>query len=136
MPSLERVLTFSEEMYKSSTELIARKGHDYNRQQQNSGDTLFNLRVAELLGVVPTAEQGILVRLSDKLMRLISLTAPGVEAQVKDESVLDTVRDIHNYANYLALLWVERKEAAAQAEMSAKTNDGFGYVPQNKMGLR
>lgn len=109
MPSLEDVKKFRAEMYAKSTALIDKKGADYNRDQQQAGDTLFNLKVCEILGIVPSAEEGILVRLSDKFMRLISLTKPGREAQVKDESVLDTIADIANYVDYLGLLWRERK---------------------------
>jgi hypothetical protein len=96
-------------MFEKSMALIDKKGADYNRDQQMSGDTLFNLRVAEILNITPSAEEGILVRLSDKFMRLISLTKPGREAAVKDESVLDTIVDIHNYIDYLALMWLERR---------------------------
>jgi hypothetical protein len=120
--SLERVLAFREAMFKSSVDIIARKGADYNRDQQQNGDTLFNLRVAEVLGIVPSAEEGILVRLSDKFMRLISLTKPGREAAVKDESVLDTIRDIHNYVDYLGLIWQERRQATT---LKVGIQDGF-----------
>lgn len=114
MPSLDEVLKFREEMYKESSDLIKKKGHDYNRQQQNDGNTLFNLQVAEILGIVETAERGILVRLSDKFMRLISLMTPGVEAQVSGESVRDTVKDIHNYSDFALQLWEERKKLEAE----------------------
>jgi hypothetical protein len=109
MPTLQEVLAFRKTMYEESTALIEKKGHDYNRVQQHAGDTLFNLRVAELLHIVPTAERGILVRLSDKFMRLISLMDQGVEASVDDESLQDTVRDIHNYVDYALMLWEERR---------------------------
>jgi hypothetical protein len=79
--SLEQVKEFRNAMFEKSMALIDKKG----------------------------AEEGILVRLSDKFMRLISLTKPGREAAVKDESVLDTVVDIHNYIDYLALMWLERR---------------------------
>ncbi len=108
MPSLEEVLAFREEMHKSSMALIAKKGADYNRQQQLAGDTLFNLRVAAVLGIVPTAERGILVRLSDKFMRLISLMSPNETPAIADESVADTVRDMHNYLDYALMLFLER----------------------------
>lgn len=98
-------------MYEKSASLIDRKGADYNRDQQAAGDTLFNLRVAEVLGIVPSTEEGILVRLSDKFMRLISLAKPGRDAAVSDESVLDTIADIHNYVDYLGLIWLQRREA-------------------------
>lgn len=116
MPTLEQVVEFKERLHRDSTALIQSKGHDYSRKQQGTGDTLFNLRVAEILGIVPTAEQGILVRLSDKLMRLISLMSPGVTAQVKNESLRDTVMDIYNYAAYALLLWEERQRAGQEAE--------------------
>lgn len=110
MPSLEAVKKFRQERYESSTALIDKKGADYNRDQQEQGDTLFNLKVAELLGIVPSTEEGILVRLSDKFMRLISLTKPGREAAVKDESVMDTIDDVHNYVDYLGVIWLERRQ--------------------------
>jgi len=110
MLSLQAVLEFRKKMFDESVAIIRKKGHDYNRNQQEAGDTLFNLRVAELLGIVPTAERGILVRLSDKFMRLISLMEPGVEAANVDESIRDTVRDFHNYLDYALQLWEERRE--------------------------
>ena len=110
--TVEDVLAFRRERFETSLALVARKGHDYNRSQQNAGDTLFNLRVCEILGVVDSAERGILVRLSDKFMRLISLVQAGVDPAVKGESVRDTVRDIHNYADYLLQMFEERRELA------------------------
>lgn len=111
--TVAEVKAFRTARFEKSMALIDRKGADYNRDQQNAGDTLFNLRVCELLGVVPSTEEGILVRLSDKFMRLISLTKPGREAVIKDESVLDTIEDIHNYVDYLGLIWQQRRAAAA-----------------------
>lgn len=113
--SVEEVKAFREAMYNTSVSLIDKKGADYNRDQQIGGDTLFNLRVCEILGIVPATEDGILVRLSDKFMRLISLTKPGREAAVKDESVLDTIRDVHNYIDYLGLIWQKRRQEQEQA---------------------
>lgn len=149
MPSLESVIKFREEMFHESVSIIKQKGHDYNRQQQETGDTLFNLRVAEILGIVPTAERGILVRLSDKFMRLISLMSPGVEAQVKGESVRDTVRDFHNYLDYCLQIWEERRraEASKPGQVIALNKDELdsvyvreheysqGLVPEKKMGV-
>lgn len=109
MPSLDEVKKFRQERFEQSMALIDKKGADYNRDQQNAGDTLFNLKVCEIMGIVPSAEEGILVRLSDKFMRLISLTKPGREATVKDESVLDTINDTHNYLDYLGLIWQQRR---------------------------
>src|ERR1044072_7552811 len=91
--------------------IVAKKGRDYNREMQISGNTLFNLIVCATLGIVATATQGILVRLSDKFMRLISLTKdPLAEAAVKEESVRDTVIDMINYVIYLFILYQEARE--------------------------
>lgn len=123
MPSLEEVKAFREKMFQMSMALIEQKGADYNRDQQQQGDTLFNLRVCEVLGIVPSMEEGILVRLSDKFMRLISLTKPGREAAVKDESVLDTIKDIHNYTDYLGLTWQMRRNPVRMPESSFTDNE-------------
>jgi hypothetical protein len=106
--SVEDVKKFRSEMFDRSMELVTKKGQDYNRDAQAGGDSLFNIRVCELLGIVPTAERGILVRLADKFMRLNSLVHPDREPANTDESVLDTVVDIHNYVDYLALLHTKR----------------------------
>ena len=105
--TLEFVKQFREEMHRKSMEIIEKKGHDYNHKQQHQGDTLFNLRVAALLGVIDTPSQGVLVRLCDKMMRLASLMTPGVEAEIKDESIQDTIADVHNYIDYAYLLFME-----------------------------
>lgn len=133
MPSLSEVMKFRAEMHEKSMGLIKQKGADYNRDQQEQGDTLFNLRVCEILGIVPITESGILVRLSDKLMRLISLTKPGREAAVKDESVLDTIADIHNYVDYLGLIWQQRKQSVGMPK-STDTLKSQAYVADRPEG--
>lgn len=121
--TLDEVLEFRKARFQSSYDLVAKKGHDYNRAQQTEGDTLFNLKVCEILGVVETAEQGILTRLTDKLMRLISLTGrPGVENAVKDESILNTIDDVHNYVDYLGLIFLKRQEFAHGLENPGPAN--------------
>ena len=110
MSKLDEVIKVHRELCDEARAIIETKGHDYNRTQQNNGDTLFNLKVACLLGVVDSNTQSVLVRLSDKLMRLISLTKePSVQAQVKDESVRDTIKDMINYATYLYVFYREAK---------------------------
>jgi len=106
MISLKEVLAYRKAMFKKSYDIVEKKGHDYNKKQQLSGDTLFNLRVCELLGIVPRAEVGILVRLSDKFMRMISLENTD---NVNEESFEDTVADIHNYIDYLSLMRKKRR---------------------------
>jgi len=113
MPTLEHVIKVHEEICNEARAIIETKGHDYNREQQLTGNTLFNLTVCCVLGIVKTVTQGILVRLSDKLMRLISLTKdPTVQAEVKDESIRDTVKDIINYVIYLYIVYLEERKNA------------------------
>lgn len=98
MITVDQILAIRKELYDMSTAVITTKGHDYNRQQQESGDTLFNLRVASLLGVVDSPAKSVMVRMIDKVMRMISLT--DADPAVKGESITDTVADLHNYADY------------------------------------
>jgi hypothetical protein len=107
--SKEDLLKMRQRLNARADELLVAKGNDYNSQQQDAGDTLFNLRVCAMLGVVPSPVDGILVRLSDKLMRLVSLTRPGVVQRVKDESIEDTVIDMRNYAEYILAMVKESK---------------------------
>jgi hypothetical protein len=91
--------------------LVEKKGADYNRAQQLDGDTLFNLTVASHLGIVDSVTKSILVRISDKLMRLISLTGnPHEEVAVKDERIADTIEDTINYLVYLFCKYQEARE--------------------------
>jgi len=41
---------------------------------------------------------GVLVRISDKLSRFTNITNKGLEISVSDESLKDTLMDLHNYA--------------------------------------
>jgi hypothetical protein len=126
LTTLDIVLKTHIELCDEARKIVSLKGHDYNRQQQNDGDTLFNMTVCEKLGIVDTTTQGILVRLSDKLMRLISLTKyPNVDAQVKDESIRDTIKDTINYMVYLYIKYEEvTKNETVQGEQYS--NDSIG----------
>lgn len=67
-----------------------RKNADY------SGDSIDNIG---LLGT-----HGVATRLFDKVFRAHNLTKDNKVAQVKDESVRDTFKDIVNYATYACML--------------------------------
>lgn len=107
--SKEDLLKMRARLNKEADAILLAKGNDYNANQQEAGDTLFNLRTCALLGIVNSPIDGILVRLSDKLCRLISLTRPGVKQKVKDESIQDTVQDAKNYLDYLLAFYKEEK---------------------------
>ena len=107
--SKEALIKMRARLNARADELLLAKGNDYNSQQQQNGDTLFNLRVCALTGIVPSPVDGILVRMSDKMQRLVSLTRPNVVQKVADESLEDTVVDLRNYADYLLAFIREEK---------------------------
>jgi hypothetical protein len=65
-----------------------------------------NFKAVEKFGIT-TAEQGILVRLSDKWTRLINLMekAPAV----KDEKIEDTINDMINYLAILEIYLINKR---------------------------
>lgn len=84
-----------EELYKENVEISRMKNADY----ASEGDPFLNFRACEAFGVPATT--GLLVRMSDKLIRCANLV--NREAQVKDESILDTLSDLANYAMILRM---------------------------------
>lgn len=110
MTTLSDVLKIHQETCDKARSIIESKGRDYNRGQQDK-DTLFNMSVCELLGITDNIPQGILVRLSDKFMRLVSLTKdPKENPAIKNESVNDTIEDMINYLVYLKIKYTEARE--------------------------
>lgn len=126
MLSVEDVIAVRDEMYARSVDLIKKKGQDYNSQV--SRDTLFNLRVAAILGVVDSPERGILVRLSDKFCRLISLIATD---KPNFESFEDTVLDIHNYIDYIVALRREKVGSVPLANKLEPNRTAWNTPKQN-----
>ena len=111
MTKLNDVKIEHSKLCKHAYSMIEKKGADYNRTQQNDGDTLFNLTVAQRLGIVDTTCQSILVRISDKMMRLVSLTSdPTVKPEITNEKVSDTIEDMINYLVYLSCKYKEESE--------------------------
>ena len=111
MTTVEELESMFDRLTSEARGLIKIKGMDYTRTQQLQGDTLFNMKVSKLLGITDTTTQGVLTRLGDKFMRLISLTKdPNAEAAVKDEKVEDTIKDAINYLVYLYVLWLEERD--------------------------
>jgi len=111
MTKLNDVKIEHSKLCKNAYSMIEKKGADYNRKQQNDGDTLFNLTVAQRLGIVDTTCQSILVRISDKMMRLVSLTSdPTVKPEITNEKVSDTIEDMINYLVYLSCKYKEESE--------------------------
>ena len=81
--------------------------HDAKRADYASSDDPFgNFRESERFGV--SGFLGILTRMSDKWTRICNLVRTGV-ARVKDESIIDTLIDLANYA-VIATLWLRQDE--------------------------
>ncbi|MBS1586965.1 MAG: hypothetical protein JSS82_15630 [Bacteroidetes bacterium] len=102
--TLEAVTELHKSLCAEALSLVEKKGADYNRSEQQNGDTLANLKMSAKLGLVETPAHGVLVRLLDKLMRLKSLCKPGEKPANVDEKVRDTVVDVINYAVYVYAL--------------------------------
>ena len=92
------LLKFVEAKATALVDTVRRKNADYSGA---APDPFGNFRNVEDLGIA-TVEQGFLTRMTDKLARAASLTKPGKTAQVKDESVEDTLFDLAAYSFLLA----------------------------------
>ena len=81
--------------------IVLAKRHDYS----GPADPFGNFRKSALFGIEPW--RGVLVRLTDKLSRIESITAGGGKQQVADESLWDTFADAVNYVCILGGLVAE-----------------------------
>jgi hypothetical protein len=90
----DEMIAFIEQKQKEGLEIIKRKNSDYGA----TDDPFANFRMF--------GEIGFAVRLSDKLSRIKTLLERG-SAEVKEESLEDTIMDA---SNYLYLLLAYRKE--------------------------
>lgn len=83
-----------EDFYTRGVELMRKKNADY----AGVNDPFKNFRSASVLGL--SVEQAILVRVLDKLARINNLLTS--HAEVKEETLEDTILDCANYLNILA----------------------------------
>lgn len=88
----QKFLERLQELFNNNVEISRRKNSDY----ANDNDPFQNFLVCESLGI--PAEVGFIVRMTDKLSRISNLIRPGRERRVADESILDTLSDLANYA--------------------------------------
>jgi len=83
------------------------KNADYASASVESADAFRNFRMVEVLFAIP-AEQGVLSRMTDKCSRLNTLSLPGVQRQVADESLRQTAIDNANYSIIFAAIVHEK----------------------------
>lgn len=92
-------------------DIMKKKNADY----ASESDPFLNFRGATSLGI--TVEQGILVRMQDKMSRIANLIQR--PAQVADEKIEDTLIDLANYSAILhAFLNIHKDYHATQTEQS------------------
>ena len=94
----KELLAFHKKFCEKGRSIMAKKNSDY---AGSSGDTPFaNFTSIELLGITST-EKGFLVRITDKMKRLITFSNDG-KLSVTNESAEDACLDILNYCILLA----------------------------------
>ena len=89
-----------EATFGEAVSILRKKNTDYAVES----DPWKNFRFAELVEV--GVERAILVRMADKMARISNIL--GKEAQVKDESIMDTLVDLANYSAILKV-YLENK---------------------------
>jgi hypothetical protein len=105
-------MNLHEALCRSLTNITKAKNADYTGK---TDDPFANFRCCEQLGIC-SVEVGFLTRMTDKLSRVNSLLQNG-EAQVKDESINDTLLDLANYS-LLMIGYLQSK--AGEKECQAK----------------
>jgi hypothetical protein len=88
----KRVLQM-EKVQNEALELFKKKNKDYGDAFANYGPI------------------GVMVRMGDKMQRLVSISKNGINL-VSDESIRDTLIDLHNYAAMAIMLIDEEKQDA------------------------
>jgi len=92
----QEYFNFAQEFFTDCVETSKKKNADYTGGNENP---FSNFQAVEILGI-PT-EVGFLTRMMDKLKRISSFIENG-ELLVKEESVIDTLKDLANYSALLA----------------------------------
>lgn len=109
------ILVALDEIYGYLRPVLEAKGKDY----ASNTDVFKNLRLCEPLVNVST-EKGVIIRLADKMSRISNLLEK--EAEIKSESVFDTIIDAVGYLSILHALLKEkdRNKVVSNAELFGK----------------
>jgi len=95
---VKQLVAHHELLCQLARDLMVKKNADYTNDGGGDGGVFSNFTKAEAFGIC-TTEQGILVRLTDKVARLATLIRRSPE--VRDERFRDTIIDLINYATIL-----------------------------------
>jgi hypothetical protein len=102
----EKLFRNTENIFAKCLKTMREKNHDYSGD--NADDPMRNFNIsAQVVGITP--EQGILVRMVDKINRL-GTAFSGAELKVKDETIEDTLGDLINYSAIVAFRHSQRSE--------------------------
>ena len=102
----EELLELHNEMCRRAKAIMVAKNHDY--AGEGGADPFANFRAVEQVGICST-EKGVLVRMMDKMKRLITFADCG-RLVVENEGVEDACLDLMNYAIILEGIIEERRE--------------------------
>lgn len=112
----EQFILALSDAYENNVNISRAKNADYAGAV---GDAFANFRQIEILtGGKVTTEMGIITRMSDKLIRVSNILAAG-KAEVKDESICDTLSDLANYAMILRI-YIANKNSTLMDQLIAK----------------
>lgn len=106
--------------FQNVQEILKNKNSDYRGDKGEFA----NFELSATLTGVPVI-QGILVRVSDKFARLNNLLVPGKTAQVKEESIEDTIEDIVGYLAILRAYRSQQIECVGQVDVGS--NDRYPH---------
>lgn len=98
-------LDFAENEAQAIVNIMRKKNADYTGGETK--DPFANFRMTELMGF-GTAEQGLMIRMMDKVQRIKSFLSKG-KLEVQNESAQDAVRDIIGYSLILLGMMEEKK---------------------------
>lgn len=101
----KQLLDFFDKVTKNMRDIMVRKNSDYTGGNK---DPFGNFSAVEHIDFGVSTEQGILVRMTDKIKRIASFVKQGT-LQVKDESVSDTLLDLANYCILFAAFLSAKK---------------------------
>jgi hypothetical protein len=93
---------------KEALNIFTKKNHDYGDSFATYGPT------------------GVIVRIGDKIQRLHSITRKGI-AMVNDESIRDTLMDLHNYCAMAIMLMDEDKDKSSLLNTNVICEPGLGF---------
>lgn len=104
MATIKDRLALLDQMHSKERAIMEAKANDYSGTE----DCNRNIKACEAIGI-STAEQGILIRIMDKLSRISNLIKPGFKASV-NESIDDAIADSRNYLAILQHVITDKRK--------------------------